>query len=362
MVCGNMDSYSFYNVQEQISGILTGKGVEHYHYVDNGAHDSIFYLPQFVKAVKYIEAKAYATGGNAADVISGDAVAAVKDGNLAVDYTLNVDGNVSKYIDEIILRDDSAITPELQIPVEVRVIKDGAVVASATEYHSVADAAEVSGSVEIAGLAAADDYTVSVYASVLEDTKLIKSVNAEVGGSAGSDSPFEDVAEDAYYYDAVLWAVENGITKGKTATTFDPSSTCTRAQVVTFLWRAAGKPEPTLTECPFEDVAENAYYYDAVLWAVENGITTGKTATTILPNSIVRREQVATFLWRAAGKPESTLAECPFEDVAENAFYYDAVLWAYENGITNGKTETTFGVDSGCTRAEIVAFLYRANN
>ena len=113
---------------------------------------------------------------------------------------------------------------------------------------------------------------------------------------------FDDVAEDAYYFDAVEWAVEEGITSGTSATTFSPNATCTRAQAVTFLWRAAGSPEPKSTEMPFEDVAADAYYYDAVLWAVENGITAGTSATTFSPNNDCTRAQIVTFLYRALSK------------------------------------------------------------
>lgn len=175
----------------------------------------------------------------------------------------------------------------------------------------------------------------------------------------GIANPFTDVSEDAYYYDAVLWAVENGITSGRTETTFAPNETCTRAQVMTFLWAAAGRPEPTDTENPFTDVSESAYYYKAVLWAVENGITSGTTATTFSPNSFCTRNQVVTFLWIYAGRPEVTM-DNPFTDVEEGKYYYKAVLWAYDQGITSGTTATTFGSHNPCTRGQIVTFLYKA--
>ena len=193
----------------------------------------------------------------------------------------------------------------------------------------------------------------------LEGTAEVKFVLKKVVAEE-PESPFEDVATNAYYYDAVLWAVENNVTKGKTATTFEPGSNCTRAQIVTFLWRANGCPEPQTTANPFTDVSEGAYYYKAVLWAVENGITAGKTATTFLPNAGCTRAQVMTFLWRAEGQPEPASAECNFTDLSENSFYYKAVLWAVENNITTGKTPTTFAPDSICTRAQIVTFLYKA--
>lgn len=172
------------------------------------------------------------------------------------------------------------------------------------------------------------------------------------------ENPFTDVAEGAYYYDAVLWAAENGITGGTSATTFSPTVTCTRAQTVTFLWRAAGSPDPEGTNMPFTDVASDAYYYDAVLWAVENGITSGTSATTFSPNATVTRAQNVTFLWRWA---ESSAVEAvnPFTDVAADMYYHDAVLWAADEGITAGTSATTFSPDDPCLRSQIVTFLYR---
>ena len=174
-------------------------------------------------------------------------------------------------------------------------------------------------------------------------------------------NPFTDVKENKYYYDPVLWAVENGITAGKTSTTFAPDASCTRSQIVTFLWRANGKPEPVTQKNPFTDVSESATYYKAVLWAVENGITTGKTSTTFAPNVSCTRDQVVTFLWRANGKPKATI-DNPFSDVPENSFYREAVLWAMENKITLGRTSTSFDPKSACTRGQVVTFLYRAAN
>lgn len=172
------------------------------------------------------------------------------------------------------------------------------------------------------------------------------------------ENPFVDVAEGKYYYDAVLWAAENGITGGTTATTFEPATTCTRAQTVTFLWRAAGSPEPESTVMPFTDVAEGSYYYDAVMWAVENGITTGTSATTFSPNATVTRAQNVTFLWRWAESPAAEQANS-FVDVAADAYYNGAVAWAAEEGITSGTSETTFSPNDPCLRSQIVTFLYR---
>ncbi len=172
-------------------------------------------------------------------------------------------------------------------------------------------------------------------------------------------NPFTDVKEGDFFYDSVMWAVKGGITTGTTETTFDPNGKCQRAAVVTFLWRAKGCPEPTTNENPFVDVTENDFFYKAVLWAVENGITNGTSATTFSPYAECNRAAVVTFLWRAMGEPEPTTTSHPFTDVAEDQFYYKAMLWAVENGITNGLTATTFGPTATCNRAQVVTFLYR---
>ena len=174
----------------------------------------------------------------------------------------------------------------------------------------------------------------------------------------GGENPFTDVADDAYYADAVIWAVGKGITGGTTATTFSPNAACTRAHAVTFLWRAAGSPAPQSHAMPFTDVAEGSYYHDAVLWAVENGITKGTSDTAFSPNATCTRAQIVTFLWRSQKSPSSGGVN-PFTDVAADAYYADAILWAAENGITGGTTTTTFSPNNDCTRAQIVTFLFR---
>jgi hypothetical protein len=168
---------------------------------------------------------------------------------------------------------------------------------------------------------------------------------------------FTDVPADAYYADAVKWAVEKGITNGLTATTFGPNNSCTRGQMVTFLWRAAGSPAATGTNS-FSDVASGEYYYNAVLWAVEKGITNGTSATTFSPDATVNRGQTVTFLYRYAGTPAAT-GTSSFTDVAADAFYADAVKWAVAEEITNGTSSTTFSPASNCTRGQIVTFMYR---
>ena len=174
--------------------------------------------------------------------------------------------------------------------------------------------------------------------------------------------PFIDVAENAYYYNAVAWAVRNGITSGTSATTFGPDDKCTRAQVVTFLWRAAGSPEPQSTANPFVDVSSSDWYYKSVLWAKENGITSGMDASHFGPNESCTRAQVVTFLYSDFGKPDVSGIDNPFSDVAADAWYAAPVLWAVENGITSGIGGGLFGVDNACTRAQIVTFLYKAYN
>ena len=173
-------------------------------------------------------------------------------------------------------------------------------------------------------------------------------------------NPFTDVASSAYYYDAVLWAVENGVTSGTSATTFSPNDPCTRAQIVTFLWRASGSPKSTTTTNPFKDVQAGAYYYDAVLWAVEKGITSGTSADTFSPNDSCTRAQTVTFLWRSAGSPKPAASSNPFTDVQSGTYYYDAVLWAVENSITSGTGANTFSPADTVTRGQTVTFLYRS--
>ena len=169
---------------------------------------------------------------------------------------------------------------------------------------------------------------------------------------------FVDVATGSYYEDAVDWAVENGITKGTDDTHFSPDGICTRAQAATFLWRAAGSPKPETRTMPFTDVPAGSYYYDAVLWAVENGITKGTSNTTFSPNMTCSRAQIVTFLWRSEKSPAAGTAN-PFADVKSSCYYYDAVLWAVREDITKGTTNTTFSPDADCTRAQIVTFLWR---
>lgn len=175
-------------------------------------------------------------------------------------------------------------------------------------------------------------------------------------GEAPVTNPFTDVNKGTWYYDAVLWAVANGVTNGTSATTFSPNAPVTRAQMVTFLWRAYGSPRATGSN-PFADVSADAWYYDAVLWAVANGVTVGTSATTFSPDAPVTRSQAVTFQWRAAGSP--VVAGDSFDDVAADAYYAGAVTWAVANGITNGTGGNKFSPEVTVTRAQAVTFLWR---
>lgn len=191
----------------------------------------------------------------------------------------------------------------------------------------------------------------------------ISVLTGEAVSPAEAGSSFADVAEGTFYFDAVNWAVAQGITTGVSETAFGPTQLCNRAQVVTFLWRLDGKPAPASRDNSFTDVDVNNWYADAVLWALEKEITTGTGDGRFLPNGTCNRAQIVTFLWRYAGKPTvEDSADNPFADVDDNSWYADAVLWAVDQGITTGLTKTTFGPDEPCNRAQVVTFLYRYIN
>lgn len=194
---------------------------------------------------------------------------------------------------------------------------------------------------------------------IIESTAFNKSVDYPRGIYLYT-SAFTDVSTKAYYSDPVQWALMNDITSGTSANTFGPDDPCTRAQAVTFLWRASGSPKPSSTKDPFLDVKPGAYYYDAVLWAVERGITSGTTSTTFSPNTVCDRSQIVTFLYRANGS--QTANGSAFSDVPRNSYYSAAVNWAVAQGITSGTSNTTFSPNANCTRGQIVTFLYRAES
>ena len=190
------------------------------------------------------------------------------------------------------------------------------------------------------------------YHCALEETRTVSHLK----------NPFNDVPEGSFYYEPVLWAVENGITTGTSATTFGSDNQCMRAHVVTFLYRVAGSPATASEHNPFTDVKTGDFFYKPVLWAVEKGITNGITATKFGSVDVCNRAAVVTFLWRAVGSPEPKSTSHPFTDVKATDFFYKPVLWAVENGITNGVDATHFGPASPCNRAQVVTFLYRAYN
>lgn len=195
----------------------------------------------------------------------------------------------------------------------------------------------------------------TIYAKWIEKVEEVQEKEKEI------QNPFTDVSNRDYYYDAVLWAIENGITTGTSGTTFSPEMISTRAQAVAFLWRTMGSPETDFTDCPFTDVSKDAYYYKAVLWAIEKGITEGTSTTTFSPNDTVTRCQSMTFLWRMDGKSKVVTLN-PFTDVPKDAYYYDAVLWAVDQDITQGTSPTTFSPVDPCIRGQFVTFLYRYMN
>ena len=208
----------------------------------------------------------------------------------------------------------------------------------------------------------------SVRDSILSDMKFGQGIgnwNPSIPEGSAEDpavkNPFVDIADDMYYYDSILWAYENGITSGVDDTHFEPEKGCTRGQVVTFLWRCSGKPEPKAEENPFVDVGTDTYYYKAILWAYENDIVFGMDDTHFAPNDTITRGDFVTMLYHAEGTPAYT-TENPFEDIPETSYCLDAVLWAYENGIAFGIDDTHFAPDEKCTRGQVTAFLYRAEN
>lgn len=174
----------------------------------------------------------------------------------------------------------------------------------------------------------------------------------------GTPMTFEDVEDSDYYYDSVRWAVEHGITEGTSNTTFAPKDFCSRGQVITFLWKALGSPEPLHSTNPFTDVPSDAYYTKAILWASENGIASGTTDSTFSPEAPCSRAQVMTFLWKMKGQPDPESTESPFPDVTSSDYFYQPVLWASEENITTGLIDSRFGAQDQCNRAQVVTFLW----
>ena len=187
--------------------------------------------------------------------------------------------------------------------------------------------------------------------------KFVDGVCSECGAKDPNYNPFKDISKDSYYYDAVLWAVANDVTKGTSATTFSPDEGCTRAQIVAFLYRAAGSPKVENVKNPFTDVNKNSEFYDAIMWAASEGITVGTTVTTFSPDEVCTRAQIVTFLYRASG--DKVTAKATFNDVAADAWYAEAVTWAAANGVTEGTGANAFSPNLTCTRAQAVTLIYR---
>lgn len=240
-------------------------------------------------------------------------------------------------------------------------VEENAITATAGQTNRTMDAQDIAmeqgetlkAEIETSGNGAAEQFNLDQYTS---DGQYKREVKVKASGV----NPFTDVKQTSFYYEPVIWALDCGITNGVTPTTFAPAEPCNRGQVVTFLWRAAGCPEPASDENPFTDVKEGKFYYKAVLWAVEEGITNGMGNGRFAPGDPCTRAQVATFLWRALGKPDAESSAAAFSDVVPGSFYCDAVAWAVEKGITNGMGNGKFQPGSSCTRGQIVTFLYRA--
>ncbi len=363
MACGNQDMYNFYDVQEQVSRIFTEKGIEHYHYVDNGTHSTTFYLPLFIPAVQYVQARQYQTTD--AGTILGGEVSAERDGStISVNYTLNVSADVANYLNTIV---DSSYTketnPGLAIPVEAILMKDGVRICDRTSYYEVSGETSITDTMELfIPEDEADEYTVYLYASAAENTVLIGAIeNAPV-----EPVRFADVMdENAWYYESVYWAAENGITSGRGTNEageplFQPDRKLTRGEVVTFLYNLAGKPEAS-SDVAFSDVKEDDFFYAAVRWAVEKGITSGYGEGTFQPGKECNRAMIVTFLKNYAekvcGLDTSADGAESFPDVKAGIWYEGAVKWAVKNGITNG-IGGNFVPDRICNRAQMVTFLH----
>ena len=279
----------------------------------------------------------------------------------------------------------SFFMPDKDVTVKANWVYNGGGSSGGYTYYTIKATAGVNGSISPTGnvsVREGRDQTFTItpnkgyaVAKVLIDSKNVGAVKSytfenvkknhtiEVVFMKASGNPqtgvFVDVPEGSYYEEAVNWAVEKGITTGTDATHFSPDGICTRAQAVTFLWRAAGSPAAKSAVMPFTDVKAGSYYYDAVLWAVENGITKGTSDTMFSPDATCSRAQIVTFLWRSQKSPAAGTAN-PFTDVKASAYYADAVLWAVKEDVTKGTTNTTFSPDANCTRAQIVTFIWRA--
>jgi hypothetical protein len=314
---------------------------------------------------KLVDAAAKASGGTGLTVsVPGGSVALDSTALVAVNTGNTVVVSVDPVAREKLSDSQRASVPENAVIVDVNVLVNGA------KVHDFSGG-RITVSIPYTPKTSKTPDSVTVW--YLEDDGSLTPMNGKYDPASGmvvfttthlsqyviGSFPFTDVPDSAYYYPAVVWAVGNGVADGTSATIFAPDGVCTRAQVVTFLWRAMGSPEPTGKAVPFTDAAAEAYYYKAVQWAAEKGITLGTSATTFSPGETVTRAQTMTFLYRAAGKPAADTAK-PFADVVAGAYYESAVLWAAARKITQGTAPGVFSPAAPCTRGQIVTFLYRA--
>jgi hypothetical protein len=362
MACGNQDMYNFYDVQEQMSRVLTEKGIEHYHLVDNGTHTSSFYLPHFIESLEYILARTYTTT-TSAEILSGslDESTLADDGtSVTATVKLSVSSKIADYLNTI---PASSFTknenPALRIPIEVRITQNDKIVGSSTIYIEADGELNSTNEIEVEtpALDSTAEYTVTAYASALENTIVLGSI------TENESNLFDDVRDPSHpYFTAIYWAVDQGITKGYTGTNlFGIDDGCTRGQAMMFLWRFAGKPQPKAqSKAPFKDVPKTHDFYKAILWAQQKGITKGYSDGTFGVDQICTRGQIVTFIWRYKGMPAPKSTKSPFKDKI-TAAYLKAVLWAAEKGITKGYSDGTFRDTAECTRGQIVKFLHNAS-
>ena len=357
MACGNQDMYDFYDVQEQMSRLLTAKEIEHYHLVDNGTHTSSFYLPHFIPAVQYILDGAYQTS-TSAEILSGSIEkkdASADDHTVTALVKLEVSDKISEYLNTVAASDFTENeNPPLCIPVEIRIMQEDKIVGQTTVFFE----ADAAGSFEEEVVITADaldqsaEYTISAYASALENTIELE--------AAEDDGLFDDVRDPSHaYFTAIYWAVDKGITKGYSGTNlFGIDDPCTRGQAMMFIWNLAGKPAPKAqSKSPFSDVPTTHPYYKAILWAQQKGITKGYSDGTFGIDKTCTRGHIVTFLWKYKGSPAPKQTTSPFKDKITPA-YLKAVLWAVEKGITKGYSDGTFRDSSECTRGMIVKFMH----
>lgn len=237
--------------------------------------------------------------------------------------------------------------------------EDSTIQVDAAIFTATGEDTNADGAIAAYTNASATEWNLDLSAVSISDAMVIRPSDWDVNPTSSLYIlNFKDISADEYYYESVLWAAENGVTSGTSPSTFSPGSTCTRAQVVQFLYNAYGNPTPADTESPFTDVKPGEWYYDAVQWAVQEGITAGTSETTFSPNMGCTRGQVAVLLWNAAGRPEPGADAPTFSDIKSTDYFYDAVRWAAQEGITAGTGDNKFSPNTICTRAQTVTLLY----